>query len=434
LTERYDAIIVGAGIIGCSIGYQLAKFGWRTINIDKMPTSGQGSTSNSLAIVRTHYSTLEGSALAWEGYHCWNNWRHYLGSNRSNNIARFIKTGALVIQTENNNKLSKQIALSKQLKIPFEEWSSLEIGKHFPLWDLRSYGPPILSDNARFGIPTAETIHGGVFFPKAGYCNDPRLATQNIQRATELAGGKFRFKSEVSKIRKSNNRVLGITLSDGTIIDAPVIVNAAGPYSQILNQLAGIEQSNSITTRVVRHEALYLKLPSSCEHHADSIITYDADIGSYIRPDQDGSVFVGSQGTSFDDYNSVDPDNFEENIGSLGDEPIYRLGQRIPELGIPNRIRGIVGLWDITEDWIPIYDCSDLNGFYLAIGTSGNQFKTAPVVGELMASLILACESGHNHDTEPLEFVLRRTGSSIQLDFFSRNRTVNNSSSFSVLG
>jgi len=38
--------------------------------------------------------------------------------------------------------------------------------------------------------------------------------------------------------------------------------------------------------------------------------------------------------------------------------------------------------------WIPIYDKSDLPGFYLAIGTSGNQYKNAPEVGKMMAELI----------------------------------------------
>jgi sarcosine oxidase subunit beta len=102
-------------------------------------------------------------------------------------------------------------------------------------------------------------------------------------------------------------------------------------------------------------------------------------------------------------------------------------------LGIPNQLRGIVDLWDITEDWIPVYDCSDLPGYYLAIGTSGNQFKAAPVVGALMAELIGACETGHNHDLESVTFLLERTGNSIGLDFFSRNRNVNHRSSFSVL-
>ncbi len=89
---------------------------------------------------------------------------------------------------------------------------------------------------------------------------------------------------------------------------------------------------------------------------------------------------------------------------------------------------------DVSDDWIPIYDRTDLAGFYVAIGTSGNQFKTAPAVGELMTALINACENGKDHDHEPVTFHLTRTGHTIALDFFSRNRQPNPSSSLSVLG
>ena len=114
-------------------------------------------------------------------------------------------------------------------------------------------------------------------------------------------------------------------------------------------------------------------------------------------------------------------------------EPIYRLAQRMPTLGIPNSPSGIVDLWDVSDDWIPIYDRSDLPGFYLAVGTSGNQFKTAPAAGELMAELIIACEAGQDHEHDPVQFHLSRIGRTINSGFFSRNRAVNTTSSFSVL-
>ena len=105
----------------------------------------------------------------------------------------------------------------------------------------------------------------------------------------------------------------------------------------------------------------------------------------------------------------------------------------MPTLGIPNSPSGIVDLWDVSDDWIPIYDRSDLPGFYLAVGTSGNQFKTAPAVGELMAELVIACEAGQDHDCNPVQFHLSRIDRTINSAFFSRNRAVNSTSSFSVL-
>ena len=54
-TKDYDAIIIGAGVIGAAIGFELSKKGWKTLNIDRNPASGYGSTAASCAIIRVHY-------------------------------------------------------------------------------------------------------------------------------------------------------------------------------------------------------------------------------------------------------------------------------------------------------------------------------------------------------------------------------------------
>jgi sarcosine oxidase subunit beta len=70
----------------------------------------------------------------------------------------------------------------------------------------------------------------------------------------------------------------------------------------------------------------------------------------------------------------------------------------------------------------------------MAIGTSGHQFKNAGAVGTLMADLIEACEQGQDHDEEPVQHRLRYTGRILNLGAFSRLRTLNRNSSFSVRG
>ena len=111
-----------------------------------------------------------------------------------------------------------------------------------------------------------------------------------------------------------------------------------------------------------------------------------------------------------------------------------RYGQRVPSLGIPSQTRGVVDLYDASTDWIPIYDRTDLDGFYVAIGTSGNQYKNAGVAGHCMAELITAVEAGHDHDTDPIKVIGRYTGLEMDLGFYSRNREINPNSSFSVNG
>ena len=70
----------------------------------------------------------------------------------------------------------------------------------------------------------------------------------------------------------------------------------------------------------------------------------------------------------------------------------------------------------------------------MAIGSSGNQFKNAPVAGKMMAALIDYCEQGSDHDTRPLSFGLEHIGREVNVGFYSRKRAINKESSFSVLG
>ncbi len=86
----FDAVVVGAGIIGTSTAYALSQRGLKVLAIDTLAGAGQGATSSSLAMIRTQYSTREGTALAWEGYHCWKDWRHSSHYPKTNRLRLFI--------------------------------------------------------------------------------------------------------------------------------------------------------------------------------------------------------------------------------------------------------------------------------------------------------------------------------------------------------
>src|SRR6185295_16915837 len=64
--QKVDAVIIGAGVIGTATAFELCKRGYKTLNIDKLPSAGYGPTSNSCAIVRAHYSSFDGVAMAYE--------------------------------------------------------------------------------------------------------------------------------------------------------------------------------------------------------------------------------------------------------------------------------------------------------------------------------------------------------------------------------
>ncbi len=429
-----DAVIIGAGIIGSATAFELAKLGYRTISVDKLPAAGYGPTSNSCAIIRVHYSTFDGTAFAWEGYHYWRDWAEYIETPDERGLARFHQCGCLVMKTDLNDHLEKHTRLSKELAIPFEEWDASQIRERLPIYDTRRFGPPKRMDDERFGEPTGGELAGGVFWPTAGYISDPQLATHNLQRAAEAKGAQFQFGRKVLEILKESGRVAGVRLDDGETISAPVVVNVAGPHAEIINRMAGALDDMTIQTRALRQEVVHVAAPDGFDFETHGFVVSDSDIGCYIRPETGNQILIGSEDPECDPREFVSPDDYNHGFTEQGTTQAYRYGQRVPTIGIPERLGGVVDLYDASDDWIPIYDKSQVPGYYMAVGTSGNQFKNAPVAGKLMAELIDRCESGEDHDRNPFRFRLQRIDRGVDAGFYSRKREINEESSFSVLG
>jgi sarcosine oxidase subunit beta len=173
-------------------------------------------------------------ATAREGYYYWINWPEYLEVADELGLANYINTGCLVIKTELNKYLKNVMASLDDLGVRYEELNSEGIKKKVPFLDTRKYFPVKLPDDTDFGEPTGNAVKGAIFVPESGYINDPQLSTHNLQRAAEAKGATFMFNAEVVDIRKKDSRVAGITLEDGTRIEAPIVVNVAGPHSYII--------------------------------------------------------------------------------------------------------------------------------------------------------------------------------------------------------
>jgi sarcosine oxidase subunit beta len=434
MTQKADAIIIGAGVIGAATAFELAKAGYQTLCIDKNPAAGYGPTSGSCAIIRVHYSTLEGTAFAYEGYFYWRDWADYLEVADERGLAEFREIGCLIMRTPQNNFMSANLSHCDALDIPYEIWEAAEIERRLPIYAMTSYWPAKRLNDEGFGKPGGGRVESGVFFPTAGYVTDPQLATHNLQRAAEAKGASFLFKRQVVEILRASGRVAGVRLDDGSEIEAPVVVNVAGPASAKVNAMAGVLDDMTITTRPLRQEVVHVPAPDGFDFEQAGTVISDSDIACYCRPEQGNHILVGSEDPECDTREWVDDETYDRDFSDQWTTQAYRYAQRVPSLGIPSRMKGVVDLYDVTEDWIPIYDRSSLPGFYMAIGTSGNQFKNAPIAGKLMTALIDYCEGGHDHDAKPLSLRLPYTGREIDVGFYSRKREINPESSFSVLG
>ena len=437
MNRTADAIIVGAGVIGSAVAFELAKRGYKTLNIDKLPTSGYGSTSNSCAIVRAHYSTWDGVAMAYEGFFYWDDWDNYIGVKDERGLIKYMKTGSIMFKLQGEDHSRKSLKFFKEIGVEHEIWDLEKMKEMIPIYSHDQYdGTTRPDEDDHFWDKTGKKIEGAVYTPGSGYVSDPQLTSHNLQVAAEANGGEFLFNSEITEIRQQNGRVAGVTLKTGEQIDSPIVVNVAGPHSFVINRMADVEKEMNIKTKALRHEVHHVPSPEGYDFEKDGFHTSDGDNSIYFRPETGNTILIGSEDPLCDPKEWIaDPDNYNQQVTeSQWKAQVYRCARRIPQLKIPSRTSGVVDLYDVSDDWLPIYDKSALKGFYMAIGSSGNQFKNAPVAGHCMAELIDSCEKGQEHDSDPVKVKTVYTGLELNMGFYSRNREINPNSSFSVNG
>ncbi|KOV64751.1 NAD(P)/FAD-dependent oxidoreductase [Streptomyces sp. MMG1121] len=436
-----DAVVVGAGVIGAAVALELGRTGRRVVVVDKSGGVGHGSTSASSAIIRFNYSTWDGVATAWESQHCWARWAEHLGTVRGPGLAAFRRTGAVLLDVPDSGT-SEVVALFERAGVPYERWDAATLRSRIPGIDAGRYGPPrSLLDDAFFSGPEGEL--GALFTPDAGFVDDARLAAQNLADAAARTGVRFLFRRAVVGVLRGGDRVAGVRLADGTAITAPVVVNAAGPWSGGFNRTAGVGAEFTVGVRPLRQEIHQVAAPV---HQADAAapdvraagipIVADVDLGTYLRPSS-GHLLVGSMLPACDPKEWLDdPDLCNPHpTPARFDTQVTRVARRFPLLRVPNRPTGIAGVYDAADDWSPIYDRTDLAGFYVAMGTSGNQFKNAPLAGRFLAALVDHVEAGHDHDRDPLRYTGEHTGVVIDVGAFSRKRPMAEGAAFrTVMG
>jgi glycine/D-amino acid oxidase-like deaminating enzyme len=314
----------------------------------------------------------------------------------------------------------------------------IDAGRYWP-------NKPVKSD--AFWDEATEEI-GGIFSKHGGYVSDPLLAAQNFAAAAKREGVNFRFKKAIVGIEKdaSTGRVTGVCVKDfdnqnkkildsgQEVIAADVVVNVAGPWSTLINQMAGAGSDFTVELKPLRAEVHQISTPKDI---LKGPIMGDLDLGTYVRSGPGGITLVGGTEPECDELEWVEPDKVDEvnmtRTVEVFESQTYRFARRFPAAQIPSSPVGVVGVYDVSSDWTPIYDKTDVPGFYVAIGTSGNQFKNATGAGLIMAHLITEVENGADHDKNPVVYNCINTKLEINLGTFSRKRA-RNTTSGTVMG
>lgn len=418
---RADVVVIGAGILGVTIAISAARRGFRVLVVDENSTAGFGSTSASAGIIRIHAGEVDGSALALESVRSWQSWRDFAEVPLGQAAIRFEQCGTYILD-DASGTLDSFASVMTEARVHFEDIDGDELAKAIPWADTSRFGPPAALESEAFWREPRGRIERALHTPESGYVADPALAAQNLAMLAKRLGVRFVMQKRVIRSSDTRGDRIELELAGGERIESEIVVNAAGPGSIQLNSILGVGGDFRVGQRLVRQELHHVEVPHFVGNAAHIV---DGDLGINFRPEGVNAFLVGASGDRVDD---------EEIAASAEDFVPYptrdvwfrhtgRAARRIPGVVLSPKPRGVVGLYDVTDDWLPIFDRSDRRGVFVAIGTSGNQFKTAPVVGELMLDLIEASINGRDPDVIPVLSRLPRTGREVDMQVFSRLRT-----------
>jgi sarcosine oxidase subunit beta len=354
-----DLLIVGGGVIGTSIAYHLARRRCGRVVLLEKAYLGAGSSGKSGAIIRQHYSNRLTAGMAQKSLRVFEHFDDAVGG-----PPVFTRTGlVLVVNEKDRAGLETNVAMQRELGI-----------------DVRLVSPQVLADidpNARIGDDEVAAYEA-----EAGYVEAVQVVA-SFAEAARREGADIRLGVEVKSVVAEGDRVVGVDTNEGRY-QCGTLVLATGPWAAALARTGRWKLPvQSCRTQV----ALFRRPPDFGRRGA---VYCDFVHGLYFKPTHGDMIHAGSlAGEELKDQ--VDPDDYNEAAdGAWLPQVRQRLSRRYPLMHRGYGRGGYGALYAITPDWHPILDrLPGLQGAYCAVGFSGHGFKMSPVVGQLMAELIV---------------------------------------------
>jgi sarcosine oxidase subunit beta len=356
--ERSDVVVIGGGVYGASIAWQLARLGRPPVLLERAAL-GSGPTGRSSANVRVHYLLRELAELTRRSMTILRSFRERTGAD-----AGLVETGFVFL-------LGAEDAA---------RWGANAEALRTAGFELEVRAPGELLDLLP-GMDLAD-VRLAIVEPRGGYA-DPVAVTTGMADAARRLGAGIRQGSPVRRIILERGRVAGVELASGERVMSERVVVAAGPWSRDLLSDVGLD----LPLHAERHPVAVIDAPGRARSILPVVLA-DVARDYYARPDGADTIILGSR----DRYPPVpDLEAFDEVVGlDEGGELVSRAAARIAGLEALGVRGGWAGLYDCTPDRLPIVDrAPGVDGLFVCCGTSGHGFKMAPALGEQAARLAL---------------------------------------------
>ncbi|MDF0726863.1 glycine oxidase ThiO [Cytobacillus sp. S13-E01] len=350
--ERYDAIIIGGGVNGSAITYNLAKRGKKVILLEKERLASQASSAAAGMIAAQTELDEDGPLfqLARKSRMMFGSLATELKKHSGIDIELINKGMYKVASTlEEEDELKKIIQIQNRLGED-AEWLSGS--------DLRLKEPALSND-----------VLGAMYVQMDGQVSAPKL-TQAYAKSAAVLGAEIREFVDVYKINDENGVITGVATNEGTFASENVIVST-GAWSKRLLQNSGVE----IEVYPVKGECF-----SVTAHHpiiSSPIFSH----GCYLVPKQGGRLIVGA---------TVKPYTFNKKVTIDGISTLMEKAKRlVPSIVEAEWEKAWAGIRPQTGDGLPyLGEHPYIRGLFIATGHFRNGILLAPITGELLADFV----------------------------------------------
>ena len=336
-SSTYDVIIVGGGIMGCSVAYNLMQIdkNMRVVVIEKDPTYTYASTTLSLCNVRIQFSFQKNIEISQYTLSFLADFSERMSLAGEKIDVAFRPEGNLFLfDKKGESSAKKALALQKKMSCQAEWWSPQEIQAHFPMYRLPD-------------------IQGGIFSPGDGYLDAYTFLMAYKNKAFHF-GAKY-LDGEVTELIAKKNKVYGVKLRTGEIMQTAMVVNSTGAWAADLLNTIGIDLPVGPIKRQI------FVLDPAIKPQKPLPLT-NLPSGLYFRTEGDGLILVGKslpedpKGFEF----TCDPDRFTHHLWP-------ELAAMVPDFDRVKLVREWAGLYAVnTFDGNAILgECPGRKGLFL---------------------------------------------------------------------
>ncbi len=377
LPRTADIVIIGGGVMGASIAYHLALRGEKNIVLlEKEQFFGQGATGRCAGGVRYQFSTEINIRLSLLSLPMLERFEDEIGQ-----AIDYRQCGYLILLSNQKDleQFTHNIQLQNNLGVKTDWLDGDQIRKRLPMMNL-------------------EDVLAGTFHAKDGLVDPNSVVLGYIKGANHL-GATTLTDVEASSIEVQTGKIHSVHTPMGEI-KTPSVVDAAGPWSSLIGEMAGVNIPITPLRRQMLTTTAIPEIPS------DFPFVIDFSQSLYFHREGEGLLTGMSNPNEIPGYNQEVDTNWE--ITHL-----EAASARMPLLENAGLLSHWAGLYENTPDAHPIFGKTPVEGFFVCGGFSGHGFMHGPVAGKIMSEIILDGEAS-SLDVSSLDLARFESGKLIE--------------------